>query len=141
MRLQNTSDLLKMQGVDFKEVKGFEELSDINKKNYEAFIVNFFNGLGLDSRATLFPLGIHWVEHNEHLTKDEPEDDYYIVCGSTIYSVDKEGNKTLHRKWVDEDYKESPVLKTQTSEYLRFEYEHQERKEWLHVIEEGKSWY
>jgi len=141
MMLNNAGELLEMYGVDFKSVKGFEELSDTNKEIFEAFIVNFFNGLGLESRTHLIPLGIYWVEHNEHLTKEDPQDDYYIVCGSTIYAIDREGNKVLHRKWVDEDYKDSEVLKTETSEYLRVEYEHYGRKEWLHVIKDGKEWY
>lgn len=145
MMLNNAEELLEMYGIDFKKVKGYEDLNDINKKIFEKFIVNFYNGLGLDSRNHLVPLGIYWVEHNDHLTKEPddyyPEDDYFVVCGSTIYAIDKDGKKTLHRKWVDENYKDYEILRTETSEYLRVEYEHYGRKEWLHVIKGGKEWY
>lgn len=56
-------------------------------------------------------------------------------------AVDRSGLKTVLHKWEDEDYKHLEVKESEASQYLRFEYEHQERNEWLHVIKEGKEWY
>jgi len=52
-KLKTTDDLLKTHGIDFKEVDGYTRLDDLNKLLYEKFIVNFLNGLGLDSRMAL----------------------------------------------------------------------------------------
>jgi len=138
MGLNNT---VALYGVDIWKVKGYEELSDANKEIFEVFIENFFISLGLESRASLVLLGIYWVDHNEYLIKEDPQDDFYIVCGCTINTIDRDGNKVLHRKWVDEDYKDYPILDIETSEYLCVEYEHFGRKEWLHIIDGGKQWY
>ncbi len=141
MKINTTDEILELYGVDFKDVKGYEGLTDANKEIYKTFIVNLYNAWGSESRETLVPMGIYWVEHNEHLTKEDPEDEGYLIIGSTIYSIDKEGNKVLHRKWISEGSEDSPILETDKSEYLRFEYKHRGRKEWLHVIKDGKEWY
>jgi len=41
---------LKTHGINYKEVKGYIRLDDLNKLLYEKFVVNLFNSLGLDSR-------------------------------------------------------------------------------------------
>jgi len=61
-KLKTTDDLLKTHGIDFKAVEGYSRLDDVNKLLYEKFIVNLFNGLGLDSRMTMIPKGIYFVE-------------------------------------------------------------------------------
>lgn len=140
-KLLNTDDLLKCHGIDYKEVKGYNRLDDINRAIYKKFIVNMFNGLGLESRATLYPKGICFVEEIEYLGKENPEDDFYMTINSVVYSIDRNGLKSVLHTWVDKENKHLEVLKTEIKNYLRFEYEHQGRKEWLHVIKEGKEWY
>lgn len=140
-RLRSTEDILKCHGFDFKAVDGYNRLDDLNRAIYEKFIVNVFNSWGLESRATLVPKGIYFVEDIQYLVKENPEDDYYIVAGGSIMAIDRSGLKTVLRTWEDENYKHLEVMKSEVSQYLRFEYEHQGRREWLHVIQEGKEWY
>lgn len=146
-KLRNTEDLLKCHGVDFKAVDGYNRLDDLNRAIYEKFIINFFNGLGLESRASLVPKAIYFVEETQCLVKENPEDDYYIVAGGAVMAIDRSGLKSVLRTWEDEDYKHLEVKESEASQYLRFEYEHgfyddgTPRKEWLHVIKEGKEWY
>lgn len=146
-KLKNTEDLLKCHGVNFKQVDGYNRIDDINRAIYEIFIVNIFNAWGLEVRATLVPKGIYYVEHIEHLSKENPEDDYYIVVGATINAIDKNGIKSVLHHYIYDDYKNLKILENEVSNYLRFEYEYEAQedgepqKEWLHVLKEGSDWY
>jgi hypothetical protein len=140
-RIRDTEDLLRVHGIDFKAVDGYNRLDDLNRAIYEKFIINIFNAFGLESRATLIPKGIYWVEDIQYLVKENLEDDYFIVGGGIVKSIDRNGLKSVLRTWSDEDYKHLEIKENEAKTYLRFEYEHEGRKEWLHVIKEGKEWY
>lgn len=140
-KIKSTEDLLKVHGIDFRAVEGYSRLDDLNRAIYEKFIINIFNAWGLDSRASLVPKGIYWVEDSDYLVKEKPEQDYYTVSGGIVYVIDRNGLKTVHREWQDEEYKDHERIIEKPKNYLRFEYEHEGRNEWLHVIKEGKEWY
>lgn len=140
-QLRDTFDLLKIHGIDFKAIEGYKRLDDLNNVHYEKFIINFLNGLGLESRAALIPKGIYWVEDIQYLVKENIEDDYFVVAGGIVNVVDRNGMKSVLRSWTDEDYKDFEIVETESTNYLRFVYEHHGRAEWLHVIKEGKEWY
>lgn len=139
-KLRNIEDILKIHGVDFKTVDGYNRLDDLNRQLYEKFIVNIFNGWGLEARATLVPKGIYYVEDVEHLAKEKPDDDYYIVVGGTIYAIDRNGLKYVLHDWTDKENPDLEVIEDEKNNYLRFEYELEGRPEWLHVESED-SWY
>jgi len=139
-RLKTTDDLLKTHGINFKAIDGYTRLDDLNKLLYEKFIVNMFNGLGLDSRMTMIPKGIYFVEDFDYVLKENLDDDYFTVVGGLIMDVDKNGLRTVHRSWQDDGYKHLEAIKGKTKTYLRFEYEDNERAEWLHVVD-PKTWY
>ncbi len=61
-KLKTTEDLLKVHGIDFKAIKGYSELDDLNKAIFEKFILKFFNALGFDRRTVLVPKGIYRTE-------------------------------------------------------------------------------
>jgi len=137
-KLRDTQDLLKIHGVDFKEVKGYEDIDDIHRAEYEKFIIDFLNGLGLESRMTLVPKGIYYVEDTDFLI---PEDDYFIVVGGIVESIDRNGVKSILRTWNDPEYKDEKHTESEAKRYLRFQYEHNGRAEWLHVTKNGSEWY
>lgn len=139
-KLKTPEDLLKTHGIDFREVDGYSRLDDLNKHLYEKFIVNLFNGLGLESRATMFPKGIYFVEDIDYLAKENPEDDFFLIVGGLVKVIDKNGLKTVLRSWNDEDYKDLEATESEAKTYLRFEYENHDRAEWLHVTDEY-TWY
>lgn len=139
-KLQSTEQLLKVHGIDYKKIDGYNRLDDINRVVYEKFIVNFFNVWGLESRTTLVPKGIYYVEETQYLAKENQEDDYYIVVGGIANIIDRNGFKSVLKTWEDKDYKHLKVEETESKTYLRFEYEHEDYKKWLHVIKE-EEWY
>jgi len=139
-KLRNTEDLLRVHEIDYKAVDGYNKLDDLNRAIYEKFIINIFNTCGLDSRLSLVPKGIYWVEDIEYLVKGEPENDYYNIAGQKVYSIDRTGRRIILHQWEDEKYKHHEKT-IEKQRYLRFEFERQGKREWLHVIKEGKEWY
>ncbi|OPY63657.1 MAG: hypothetical protein A4E56_00380 [Pelotomaculum sp. PtaU1.Bin065] len=140
-RLRNTDDLFKVHGINFKTVNGYDLLDDVNKLLYEKFIVNYFNNFGLDTRLTLIPLGIYFVEHIHHSIKQVDEDgEYFLEVAGVVKSIDKDGKKKVIHRWEDKEYKQIKRDKEQSETYLRFEYKIFGKKEWQHVVSE-KAWY
>lgn len=140
-RLKNTTDLLKTHGINYKAVKGYKKLDDINKKIYERFIINFYNSFGIDSRKTLTPRGIYLVEETElFIIEKDGKGEYQVAVGGTVSSVDRTGKKVLLHSWEDEEYKRNKKIKSKSITYLRFEYKHRGRNKWLHVADEN-TWY
>lgn len=139
-KLKTTEDLLKTHGIDFKAVEGYSRLDDVNKQLYSKFIVNIFNGFGLDSRMTVIPKGIYLVEDFDYLVKEDPNDDYWQDAGGVVMAIDKNGLKTVHRTRKNEDYAHLEAKESKHKTYLRFEYEHDGREEWLHIMD-PKKWY
>lgn len=139
-RIRNIEDILKTHGVNVKAIDGYSRLDDVNKLLYEKFIINFFNMQGLESRATLVPTGIYYVEEIEYMVKEKPENDYYTLSGGLVNAIDKNGIKSVLHHWNYDGYEGLKVEESKPKYYLRIEYEHQDRKEWLHVIDD-KTWY
>lgn len=146
-RLKTTEDLLKVHGIDFQKVDGYSRLDDLNKQLYKKFIINYFNGYGLDTRVTMFPKGIHFVEDIEYLAKEDPEDECFTVIGGKVLALDaRTGLKFVLHSWQDEEYnhlvEEFPeaITESKPKRYLRFEYEINRYDEWQHVVDE-KTWY
>lgn len=139
-KVRTTDDLLKKHGIDFKELDGYIRLDDGNKLLYEKFIVNIFNGLGLNSRVTMIPKGIYFVEDFDHIVKENPDNDYITIAGGLVKAIDKNGLKTVHRSWKDDSHKHLEMIEGKTKTYLRFEYERDGCEEWMHVTD-PKTWY
>lgn len=140
-RLLNTDDILKCHGINVKAINGYSGLDDLNKRSYEKFIVKFLNCQGMDSRMELVPTGIYYVEDVECFVNDPEEPQFITPVTRIIKSIDKNGSfKTLH-SYAHVEYKEQKIVKKDSSNYLRIEYTHYGKEEWLHIIENGEQWY
>ncbi|MGD9679243.1 MAG: hypothetical protein AB7V16_12955 [Vulcanibacillus sp.] len=140
-QLRNTDDLLKVHGIKYDKIDGYNELDEANQTIYKNFIIKFINNLSIDNKATLIPSGIYYVEDFQYLIKENPDDDHVMVSGGAVFQILKDGSKHLLHEWADEDYKNYESIKAKSKFYLRFEYEIQERNEWIHVIKDGNEWY
>lgn len=89
--LASPSDILKVHNIDVLTITGYDELTDEQKDLYKAFIVNFYNRWGLETRMVLKPIRIRYIKKRE-------------------------------------------------KKYMRFEYEKNGEKEWLHIVNENE-WY
>lgn len=139
-RLKNIEDISNVHGVNVRDIKGYDALDDLNKALYEKFIVNFYNAFGLDSRATIIPKGIYFVEDTRLVVKESPNDEFFTEAGFIVKSIDKYGKKRILHKYIHGDYKNLEIKDWKPTEYLRVEYKHQGRNEWLHIKSETQ-WY
>lgn len=139
-KLRTLEDLEKVHGINARENEGFATLDNANKEIFKDFIVNFFNCLGVESRAALVPKSIYYVEEINYLTKECSKDDYYIISGTVVNAIQEDGKKFEVHKWQDEDYKDYETIENETTNYLRFSYIHYKRSEWLHV-KNADTWY
>lgn len=137
-QLEDTNDLLKVHGINFKKIKGFTRLNYGDKELFEGFIINFMNGLGLDSRIAWIPTAINFVHDDEHLAKDTNGN--YVCIKRTIELIDSNEMKSLLHSYSYKEGEGYNITKIERSEYLRVEYKHYNRNEWLH-IEDVDQWY
>lgn len=139
-KLKNMEDIKKIHGVDCEELKGYPNLTEEHKGLFKKFIVNFFNAQGLESRMSLVPKVINFVEDITYLVKESPEDEYFTEAGHVVRAIMKTGKKKILHKWIHEDYKDLEITESKPYLYLRIEYKHHGRNEWLHITN-VEEWY
>lgn len=147
-KLKTTDDLLKIHGIDYKSIDGYNRLDELNQNIYKTFIINFYNAHGLDNR-NIIPKGIYYVEDTTLLNKkiDEYSEEYYSVVGSHILAIDRNGIKTVHTHTIFENCNEKDIIEEPPKTYLRFQYQQgymddgEPRMAWMHVVDGGYAWY
>ncbi len=138
-KLNALEDILNVYGLDVLEVEGYDTLTDENKNLYKKFILNFFNGWGLEARSTIKPISFNEVEEFEHIGQENSDDGYVTTLLHEIYVIKNDGSKELFKVWENKEDK-LEIKDTIKNRYLRFEYEIYGRKEWLHILNENE-WY
>lgn len=138
-KLNVLEDILNVYGLDVLEVEGYDTLTDENKNLYKKFILNFFNGWGLEARSTIKPISFNEVEELEHIGQENSDDGYVTTLLHEIYVIRNDGSKELFKVWENKEDK-LEIKDTIKNRYLRFEYEIYGRKEWLHILNENE-WY
>lgn len=114
-----------------KEIKGYESLSDANKKLFEKAVVSFFNAQGLEKRAELefAPKAVYCVQDTEYISGDDD------LVARVVKAISKDGESYVIHNDIFEDTSLSECRKC-ISEYLRFEV----GDEWFHITDDG-LWY
>lgn len=56
--LESTEDLLKIHGIDYTKIKGYEALDTYSKEIFKEFIIYYWNREGLDSRIAMRPVKV-----------------------------------------------------------------------------------
>lgn len=138
-KLRNLRDLKAIHGIDYK-IDGYDQLKNEHKDIYEKFIINFFNGWGLDARATIVPESINYVKETDTVGKESLDSDCYV---SVKFKVEVIGKGTeiltpLFENLYDVEY--VGELEEDVSYYLRFQYKMYDAVGWLHVDKETSWW-
>lgn len=139
--LKNTDDLLRVHGLDYKKIDGYNRLDDLNRTFYKKFIIKFFNAQFLEVRSQIVLRSINFVEDILYLGKENITNDEFVPLGGTVNAICRNGLKVVIRTWKDDEYKNLHVLEDEVDNYLRFEYRVNGENEWLHVIKNGEEWY
>lgn len=138
-RLKTLEDLFKVHGIKVENIKGYYEIGDIQQKIFKGFILNFFNGWGLEARATLEPVTVNYVNETDLLCVDEDGD---LLCVGHIREILlRNGDVELDERRVDEDYQDKELQESEVNSYLRFQYykyddKHNGDISWVHVYSE-----
>lgn len=120
-------------------IKGYENLSEENKKLYDEFIAIFLAGWGEKARKQIKPIEIYWCKETSTTVK--------IECGNLEIGIKYEKVVGQDHEEVysyldkEEEYKDEMIddkIYTREREYLRFDYKRGTDKEWLHVMPNGE---
>lgn len=136
--LRDISDLYSIFGINLLNIKGFVDLDEANRNSFKIFIVNFYNALSLDSKPKIHPLSVNYVKEIEYYIKG-PDDDILIVGKKLFKVVDNE--EIILEDYIDKKYEKQEVFKDEPIYFLRFDYLFDNKKEWLHIKEDGITWY
>lgn len=137
-KLTSIEDIQIVHKINVLDLEGYDNLVSDNQELFNKFIINFFNAQGLEMRNTLYPISVDFVREVEFLGKENLQDDYYIIIGGKV-EIFKNGKFEPLSEWKDEDC-ETECLKQEETQYLRFVYEINNRKEWQHILNENE-WY
>lgn len=140
-KLHTLDQLYLIHGVDVSRLKGYDTLSEKNRKLFDKVLLYFYNVRGLDSRIALDPKCIHMVKeiNYDRLIPEEERYDPEVIyesIGQEIYVVDDQGkltNERLH-KYVFEAGVSFDECKKFTKTYMRFELS----DEWFHILPNGQ---
>jgi len=140
-QLRNLGDLMKVHGINARTTEGYSTLSDEDKKAFETFIIKYFNVHGLDYRKYISLLKIYRAFNVDYLVKQE--DDSWYVLGGEVWNCTEANNNYMISSWkdTDEEINGRDITKEINKSYLRIEYQYEDRKEWLHITENGTQWY
>ena len=71
-RLKSLEEL-EAYGIKVKEIKGYNNLTEENKKIFNNFILNYFNQLGMRTKLNFEAIQINYVEETDYVAED-PDD-------------------------------------------------------------------
>ena len=148
-KLKTLEDVKTIHNIDIANIKGYADLTEEHKEITSNFIINFMNGLGLDSRTEFKPTWIGYVEEVDYMQEttiysilSKQDETYNEVVATVIKQVKSNGKKLQHTKYLTKGIKDLKELTpSEPQYYLRIEYKHYGGKEWLHIINNGKEWY
>ena len=146
-KLTCLEDLRNCHGIDALQINGYENLTEENKEIFRNFIINYFNGQGMDARMITIPKAINYVEDIDCVAPHpdrETDEDYkncFVSVVNKINVLRADGTKKQLHKYSDKDYENLQPTEEYRKEYLRFAFLEGKRKIWLHVTHEGRQWY
>lgn len=139
-RLKSLEELEERYGIKVKEIKGYNNLTEENKKIFNNFILNYFNQLGMRTKQAFKPVQINYVEETDFISDDPDDPECELFSKIVIKAIYQDGKKKVIHQFGNQ-YKELKIKRKSNSEYLRFEFKEHCKKIWLHIIDQGNQWY
>lgn len=141
-QLKNIDHLKSIHNIDFKNTPGYQTLSQDAKEAYRNFIFNFFNAWGLETRSKIVPCGIHNTLERTYY-EDIKQYKYGVSLDCEHMAIDSEGKElfTIYSQHgTKKSWSQNKVLKKENT-FLRFDYEINNNRGWVHVSNGGFTWY
>lgn len=137
--LRTAEDVLFVHNFDLTETTGFEDLTEEQKKLFIAYVCTYMNGLGMNTKITLWPKSVHFVKEYIYCqapTWDEDEQRMIRYQIGREWIIQKANGRTKKfKKYFDEGKSEADVdqVATTEKEYLRVDWKYNGGSEWFHV--------
>ena len=138
-RLKSLEEL-EAYGIKVKEIKGYNNLTEENKKIFNNFILNYFNQLGMRTKLNFEAIQINYVEETDYVAEDPDDSECELFARRIIKALYKDGKKKVIHKYGSQ-FKGLEIIRQCKNEYFRFEFKEHGHKIWLHIIDEGNQWY
>lgn len=139
-KLRNLTDLKNIIGLDIKEAKYFEELSQEYKDMTVNFLLKYLNGCGLQYREG-YRIEKAFLCQKQELLTEKDEDGCRTIVGDIVLNVNDTNNIKIERLDVPEDFeqtKDSLMWRIEKcygeNTFLRVDLiDKHNSKEWFHV--------
>ena len=139
-RLKTVEDILNIHGFDIRETTGYSDLTEENKKIFEAYVLKHMNGVGMNTRITMWPKSVHYVKEILKYGPEEWDEDeqrkFRWQIGREFIILKANGRTKKFRSYWDDGKGEGDVDSTKENEVLRVDWKYCGHNEWFHVSEE-----
>ena len=97
-RLKSLEEL-EAYGIKVKEIKGYNNLTEENKKIFNNFILNYFNQLGMRTKLNFEAIQINYVEETDYVAEDPDDSECELFARRIIKAIYKDGKKKVIHKY------------------------------------------
>ena len=139
-QLQTVQDVLNIHGYDITETTGYEDLTEENKRIFEAYVIRHLNSVGMNTRIAMWPKSVHYVRELTYTGPEEwdPEEqrNFRWEIGKEFIILKANGKTKKFKKYMDDGKTEADIDKTTEKEFLRVDWKMHGRITWFHVSKE-----
>lgn len=140
--LRTIEDVKNIHNFDVTETTGYEDLTEENKRIFEAYVLQHMNSVGMNTKITMWPKSVHFVREYSYCTA--PEWDEYEKknvrweIGREYIILKANGRTKKFKKFLDDDKTEADIDKSATTEkeFLRVDWRMNGENIWFHVSKE-----
>ncbi len=140
--LRTIEDVKNIHNFDVTETTGYEDLTEENKRIFEAYVLQHMNSVGMNTKITMWPKSVHFVREYSYCTA--PEWDEYEKknvrweIGREYIILKANGRTKKFKKFLDDDRTEADIDKSATTEkeFLRVDWRMNGENIWFHVSKE-----
>ena len=140
-QLKTVNDILVIHGFNIRETTGYEDLTEEQKKIFEAYVIKHMNGVGMDLRLTMWPASVHYVREvmlcGPKNWDNEGQRHYREELGKEYIILKADGKMKKWKKFFyEKDKTEADVDSKTETEFLRVDWKFGTGRKWFHVSKE-----
>lgn len=135
--LQTVQDVANIHGFDLTETTGYEDLTEENKRIFEAYVLHHMNSVGMNTKITMWPKSVHYVRELTYLGPEEWDEEegrnFHWEIGKEFIILKANGKTKKFKKYMDEGKTVADIDKTTEKEFLRVDWKMHGHNTWFHV--------
>lgn len=138
--LHTVQDIQNIHGYDITETTGYEDLTEENKRIFEAYVIRHLNSVGMNTKITMWPQSVHYVRELTYCGPEEwdPEEqrNFRWEIGKEFIILKANGRTRKFKKYMDDGKTEADIDKTTKKEFLCVDWKFGRENVWFHVSKE-----